>query len=154
MGSVITFNQILNEFKTIFENNLFIKNYRIGDIFEVDFNSLDKTVTYPFVVLIPQPSTLNEKSIDYSFSLVVMDLVDEDEFNEFEVWSDTEQIGFDVIAAINNNRGALKNWNFDYPITRTPFSESYNDRLAGWTFDLQTLSIPGNVNNNDTSSPC
>ena len=82
-----TYNQILDMWRKLGNNHLQVKTFTVGDIFEVDAN----TVVFPQVHLITEQASMTPHQITYNFKLIAMDLVEPDESNEDDVLSDTMQ---------------------------------------------------------------
>jgi len=60
------------------------------------------------------------------------------------LWSDTFQIAQDVIAqfkySVDASQGNYESkYDIELPVTCNPFSESYDDLLVGWSFNLNVI---------------
>lgn len=131
-----TYQNIIDRLSSICDRHKFINSYRVGDIYEVDFDSEDKSPIYPYVHIIPQPSTLSRNELLLSFSLLSMDLVDENEKIETEVLSDTLQILQDIIGEFLVG-DEYPTFEISLPLALTPFTERFSNSVSGWNADIQ-----------------
>lgn len=135
-----TYNQILDMWRKLGNNHLQVKTFTVGDIFEVDAN----TVVFPQVHLITEQASMTPHQITYNFKLIAMDLVEPDESNEDDVLSDTMQYIQDFIAAFRNGAGAGSQFPMtqgEFVISDTincqPFTERFDTSVSGWVADVQ-----------------
>jgi hypothetical protein len=139
-----TYQNIIDRLSSICERHKFVNSYRVGDIYEVDFDSEDKSPVYPYVHIIPQASTISRNELLLSFSMLAMDLVDEDEKIETEVLSDTLQILQDIIGEFIVG-DEYPEFEISLPLSITPFTERFSNSLSGWNAEIQ-ISIPQPLN--------
>tara|TARA_R110002153_G_scaffold1059_4_gene4975 strand:- start:2128 stop:2517 length:390 start_codon:yes stop_codon:yes gene_type:complete len=117
-----------------------VNSYRVGDIYDVNFDDENKSPIYPYIHIIPQPSTLSRNELLLSFSLLSMDLVDEDEKIETEVLSDTLQILQDIIGEFLVGED-YPQFEISLPLALTPFTERFSNSLSGWNAEIQISII-------------
>jgi hypothetical protein len=79
--------------------------------------------------------------MEYSFDIIVADVIERDLANQTDVLSDTNQIMDDIIGqfrlSVTDSLGNFnQNYYLDNPIVCQPFMEKYDDLLGGWTATL------------------
>ena len=120
-----------------------------GDIFDIDLN---KQTIFPLSHIIVNQATFEGQIVRMNVSLVCMDLVDEtkedprDQPEPFYGTSNEQDILNTQLAVINDvitelRRGTLYSdlYQLDGAATATPFSERYENLLAGWTATFDVL---------------
>ena len=140
-----TYNNVIDSLKSIGDKHLMIKKTESGDIWEMD---LEKNTHYPLMFINPTDVSANINTLTMNFRIFIADLVMANEGNEQEVLSDTLQIALDVITLIREEQ--YDGLYTDEDFTIEPFTEEYDNALAGWTFTLpvtvennyQTCNIP------------
>ena len=136
-----TLEQLYNLFKDIGTQHLFIQTTTIGDIFEVDLVE----TTYPLMHVSTNTATFTSGQIEYTFQVVVMDLVNKDENNEEEVLSDMLQVIGDVLSVLLNSDFDTNYTDFRHEIrieesiTCEPFTERFDNEVTGWTADVNIV---------------
>jgi DNA-binding XRE family transcriptional regulator len=96
--------------------------------------------------------------LTYNFQIFIMDLVDTDNANEEEVYSDTLQTCIDIISIFRNSKWqAQLSLDINTPVyfaegdyTLEPFTERFDQEVTGWVFTIgilvennfQTCNIP------------
>jgi hypothetical protein len=94
--------------------------------------------------VMPQGYRTDGRESVYDFDILVMDIMNTKNFeNEIDIWSDTLDILKDVVAQLKYATGmeCYCNLDIDYPIEMTPFSESFDDYVAGFTARIK-LRVP------------
>jgi|TARA_R110001583_G_scaffold31373_1_gene107321 hypothetical protein len=150
-----TYNNVINTLKNLGENHLMIKTTTVGDIFTID---LEQTTLYPLMHLNPVNVTTGRTTLTYNFQVFVMDLVEDDNANEQEVYSDVLQVCIDIIAILSNSKWQSQlALDIDAPVyfaegdyTLEPFTERFTQAVTGWVFnlgltvenDFQSCTIP------------
>ena len=94
-----TFNNVIETILCVAYKHLFIEQVGSGDIYDVD---LEKNTKYPYFHCIPKNIQTDDNSLQFNFSLLVMDLVEPGLNNEQQVMSDTAQTLMDIIALFRN----------------------------------------------------
>ena len=122
-----------------------------GDLTEID---LSKQTIFPLSHIIVNSATLNEQVINFSITVLSMDIVDlnKDVVNDIFVGNNNEQDVLNSQLAVQNRLfGLLRQgtlFNDNYQLVGSPSCEPFYDRfeneLAGWstTFDVQ---IPNDI---------
>ena len=122
-----------------------------GDLTEID---LSKQTIFPLSHIIVNSATLNEQVINFSITVLSMDIVDlnKDEVTDIFVGNNNEQDVLNSQLAVQNKLfGLLRQgtlFNDNYQLVGSPSCEPFYDRfeneLAGWstTFDVQ---IPNDI---------
>jgi hypothetical protein len=93
----ITYKNIIEKFKDIADRHKMVNSFNTGDIYDVNFDDENKAPVYPYVHLVPQPSQMNENELLLTFNMIVMDMVDNDFKNYYDIQSDTLQIAQDFL---------------------------------------------------------
>lgn len=129
-----TLNQIKARLETFAAAHLQVKgNISFGEIEEVTNQAIE---CFPYMFCIVQPSNFSGHQIEFSITIVVMDLVAKDLSNRWDVWSDTAQILSDIRAYMNDPAfDDLYIMPDDLPIT--PFAERFTDDVTGWSGDFK-----------------
>jgi len=125
-----------------------------GDIYDIDLEN----TKYPLMHINPVNVTTRRTELVYNFQVFVMDLVDDDNANEQDVYSDVLQTCIDIIAILSNSSWqAQLELDIDAPVyfaegnfTLEPFTERFNNAVSGWVFqlpitvqnDFQSCNIP------------
>ena len=115
-----------------------------GDIFDID---LMKNTLYPLMHINPVNVTTGTVGLTYNFQIFIMDLVDTDNANEEEVYSDTLQTCIDIISIFRNSKWqAQLTLNINAPVYYTegdytiePFTERFDQEVTGWVFTIGIL---------------
>tara|TARA_R110002050_G_scaffold22178_3_gene60725 strand:- start:1529 stop:1966 length:438 start_codon:yes stop_codon:yes gene_type:complete len=140
-----TYNNIIDSLKLVGDKHLMIKKVESGDLWDMD---LEKNTKYPLMFINPESVTANVTTLTMNFRIFICDLVMADDSNEQEILSDTLQIALDVITLIREQSYEGLYTQDDFNIE--PFTERFDNALAGWTFNLpvevendyQTCNIP------------
>ena len=102
--------------------------------------------------------TTTRTELIYNFQIFVMDLVEPDNANEQDVYSDVLQTCIDIIAIMSNSKWQSQlTLDLDAPVyfaegnfTLEPFTERFDQTVTGWVFqigitvqnDFQSCVIP------------
>ncbi len=129
MYSLNQFVSLLNSLASAHQQ---IKTFGEGDVWEIGSSS---AIQYPLLWAVPQPSSTAQKLLNMKFSLIFADILDPDKSNEQDVLSDTLQIALDILAQLNNPDYS-DNFILDPNATLTPFTEKFDDDVAGWKADI------------------
>ena len=111
---ILTYNQILKEFKTFATNHKQIQNFGNGDLWEIVEHNQLSDFNYPLFWVADQPANLGDGTFTWNFNVMAMDLVNKDESNENDVKSDMCQVLLDCVSyfeqktATSNNVDWLK----------------------------------------------
>jgi hypothetical protein len=117
-----------------------------GDIFKVD---LAKQTIFPLTHIIVNSSSIENNIIRFNVSILCMDIVDisKNTVTDQFIGNDNEQDVLNTMFAVQNRlydvlrRGDLYSDNFvtEGNATLEPFSERFENYLAGWTMTLDIL---------------
>ena len=158
---MISFRNAVGFLETIADKHLEINSFHSGMLDEVDINKLGAT---DYVILYAEPgsATINQGVLTYSFTVYVMDMVNDevgDEPNKqrigrVDAYSETLNILQDVIAEFKHSL-TTQSWVDDevvlqLPITAEPFTLRFNNLLTGWS---ATINIDVNNKNNLCIAP-
>lgn len=143
------FYDITTKLKDTLEAHSQVNVVTTGDIFDIDLN---KQTIFPLSHIIINQATFEGQIVRMNVSLVCMDLVDETKENPraqaepFYGTSNEQDILNTQLAVINDvitelRRGTLYTdlYQLDGTATATPFSERYENLLAGWTATFDVL---------------
>ena len=150
---ILTYNQILKEFKTFATNHKQIENFGNGDLWEIVEHNQLTDFNYPLFWVADQPANLGDGTFTWNFNVMAMDLVNKDESNENDVKSDMCQVLLDCVSyfeqktATSNNVDWLK-VNLVRSGTLTSFTERFADELTGWGMNIG-FRLPFSYNNCD-----
>ncbi len=150
---ILTYNQILKEFKTFATNHKQIQNFGNGDLWEIVEHNQLADFNYPLLWVADQPANLGDGTFTWNFNVMAMDLVNKDESNENDVKSDMCQVLLDCVSyfeqktATSNNVDWLK-VNLVRSGTLTSFTEKFEDELTGWGMNIG-FRLPFSYNNCD-----
>ena len=150
---ILTYNQILKEFKTFATNHKQIENFGNGDLWEIVEHNQLTDFNYPWFWVADQPANLGDETFTWNFNVMAMDLVNKDESNENDVKSDMCQVLLDCVSyfeqktATSNNVDWLK-VNLVRSGTLTSFTERFEDELTGWGMNIG-FRLPFSYNNCD-----
>jgi len=130
-----------------------VNTVTIGDITEVD---LMKQSIFPLSHIIVNPATLNGSTIELSFTVICMDIVDfskkiaNEETDVFYGNNDLHDIWNTQLAVCNRlvenlRRGDAFDELFQLTdsVNATPFKDRFENLLAGWAIDI-TIRVPNN----------
>ena len=143
-----TFRGFVKDLKKIYEKHQQIKDFGFGFIEDVTFkNQGDTTTQYPYLFVIPDTSVVDERELQYSIRLVMMDrVVNYTDDNLLDIMSDMNQILQDVVSQFAYSYTAedgdyTGTYQIDLPVQLQPFADKFDDYVAGW---FATINIIGN----------
>jgi hypothetical protein len=148
------FKKIIDDLKLIANKHKQINSFGIGSIENLIYltqekegleNEQNEAPIYPLMYVIPEPHTVNENFLQYSYTILIMDIMNVKNYDtQVDLWSETFQMAQDVIAqykySVFSNQGDYESlYDLELPITCSPFSEAYDDFLVGWSFSLPII---------------
>lgn len=148
---MINFKQIVADFSSIAYHHPQVMSFGVGDLNQCTMDVQTKEEPkYTRMYVVPGNVTLNEYHIHYNFSVIIMDIVNNDLSNLPDVLSDTLEIAKDVwtifFQSYNNGNGNFSNEIVgDESPDIIPFTERFESTLGGWTINL-SLSHPYDYN--------
>jgi hypothetical protein len=145
-----TLRGFVKDLKKIYEKHQQIKDFGFGFIEDVTFkNNTDGTTQYPYLFVIPDTSIVDERELQYSVKLIMMDrVVNYTDENLLDIMSDMNQILQDVIAqfafsytAENGDYTGI--YQIDLPVQLQPFADKFDDYVCGYFATINiTLAQP------------
>ena len=154
---MITFRNVVGYLETIADKHYEINSFHSGMLDEVDLNKLNAT---DYIILYAEPGTVvvDKGFMTYSFSIYVMDLINDQELGSspnnqrttrVDTYSQTLQIMQDVINEFHQNLYSTSWVNDDVvlslPINAEPFTARFDNTLTGWSATIN-VQVP-NQNN-------
>lgn len=140
---MITYNNIVSDIKNFFDHHLQVSQFLHLQTWDVEA----RENTYVTVILVPQMSTVNGSQLNLNFNLFVADILNSDETNQRDVYSDTLDICRDFLAYFQGN--PCIEWEIGEDTTITPFNEKpFDDILSGWILNF-TVQMPFDRNQCD-----
>lgn len=134
-----TFRGFVKDLKKIYEKHQQIKDFGFGFIEDVTFKNQGDTVTqYPYMFVIPDNSVVDERELQYSIRIVMMDrVVNYTDDNLLDIMSDMNQILQDVVSQFAysytaENGDYTGTYQIDLPVQLQPFADKFDDYVAGW----------------------
>ena len=140
MAKPLTYNEIIEVFRTVADNHLQINYFGHGMIEDVNtFQEEDDK--FPVLWVVPQSTRFNDNSTVYRLRVLVFDIDKTSDDYRTEILSDTLQILGDVIKY-------LKNEDWDYALLNQqnciPFVQKFVDYCAGWYSDIEIDTVSNN----------
>jgi len=140
--SSINYKQILADLGSIAYHHPQINSYGFGDLAQCTNDLQTKQEPkYTRMYVVPNQVRLNENHLHYSFSIIIMDRVDEDQSNQSEVMSDTLRTVMDVWTILLQSYTSQQG-NFSWYLVVDenpdilPFLERFETTLGGWTLNV------------------
>jgi hypothetical protein len=134
-----TFRGFVKDLKKIYEKHQQIKDFGFGFIEDITFkNQGDTTTQYPYLFVIPDTTVVDERELQYSIRLVMMDrVVNYTDDNLLDIMSDMNQILQDVVSQFAYSYTAEDGdytgiYEIALPVTLQPFADKFDDYVAGW----------------------
>lgn len=148
---MVNYKQIIQDLSGIAYYHNQINSFGYGDITQVTMDvETHKEPVYTRMYVVPGDVTLNQNRLDYNFSIIIMDRINDDLSNQQDVMSDTLEITKDIFTILYQSYTA--NWggfSIDYePLfgpNVTPFLERFETILGGWTLNI-TIEQPFDYN--------
>lgn len=128
--------RIIKEIKEALLEEPFVNTVTEGDIFAVDLN---KQTMFPLSHIIMNQVTHQGNVLNFNITILLMDIINQkDTDNRVDIWNTQMLVGTRVMDRLN--RGDLRNdfWELTGNPTFEPFTERFENDLAGWalTFDV------------------
>ena len=152
------FYDILNKLKWHFDNDEIVNSVTQGDIFQVDLN---KQTIFPLTHIMVNSSSLQSNTQTFNVSILAMDIVD---ISKSEV-TDVFQENNNELDVLNTQHHVLNRcyqqmlhgnlWDLQFAVagepTLEPFTERFENLLAGWTMTFD-VTIPNDMTICNTGS--
>lgn len=151
---MLNYKNIIDDFKKIADEHKQINSFGTGDIRQLIYltqeldgtdNSKNNAPIYPLMYVIPGTVSRDEQFINYAFNVIIADIMNAKNYDtETDIMSDTLQITEDILAqfkySVTNAEGYYEEkYDITLPASIAPFSEAYDDILAGWNLNLNII---------------
>ena len=141
-----TIRGFVNDLKLIYEKHQQINDFGFGFVEDISFKKQNEgMVQYPYMYVIPSVSTIDEREVKYTMTIVMMDrVVNYTDENIIDILSDTNQYLQDVISqfkySFTEEEGDYTDtYDIELPITLNPFADKYDDYVAGYSCDITII---------------
>jgi hypothetical protein len=128
--------RIIKEIKDVLLDEPFVNTVTEGDIFEVDLN---KQTMFPLSHIILNSATHQGNVLSFNITVLLMDVINQkDDSNKIDIWNTQLLLGTRVLNRLNRADIASDFWELTGQPTYEPFTERFENDLAGWaiTFDV------------------
>ena len=145
------YKQILDDLKGIAYHHPQINSFGVGDITQITMDIETKQEPrYTKMYVVPGQTVLNQNRLDYNFSIIILDRINNDYSNQQDVMSDTLEIAKDIFTILYQSyTQQYGDFSLYYePLwgpNCTPFLERFETILGGWTLNI-TLEQPFDYN--------
>lgn len=136
----MTYKQIVDNIKDIVDRHHMLADFGYGQISDIKTGGDDGEANYPYAFLNPQTHTRSERSINYRFNLIVMDMYIGDDF--LTAQSQCQEYIDDILADM---KYAVQEYDVVINVTLTPFKERFQDVVGGMTATIE-LELPQKLN--------
>ena len=128
--------RIIKEIKDVLLAEPFVNTVTEGDIFEVDLN---KQTIFPLSHIILNSATHQGNVLSFNITVLLMDVINQkDDSNKVDIWNTQLLLATRVLNRLNRADIASDFWELTGHPTYEPFTERFENDLAGWavTFDV------------------
>lgn len=128
--------RIIKEIKDVLLDEPFVNTVTEGDIFQVDLN---KQTMFPLSHIILNSATHQGNVLSFNITILLMDIINQkDDSNKVDVWNTQLLLATRVLNRLNRGNIAVDFWELTGNPTYEPFTERFENDLAGWavTFDV------------------
>ena len=146
----INFKTFYDDFELLSKYHKQINSFGMGTLDDLGYstsirdredNNQYQSPYYPLLYVVPNEVIQDFEYMNYSFDVIVLDIIERDLSNQTDVLSDTNQILDDIISQFRLSvTDSLGNFNqkyyLDTPVVCIPFLEKYDDLTGGWTAKL------------------
>jgi hypothetical protein len=140
--SSINYKQIVADLSSIAYHHPQINSFGFGDLAQCTNDIVTKQEPeYTRMYVVPGDVKLDENYLNYRFSIIIMDRVDDDQSNQAEVMSDTLRTIMDVWTVLLQSYTAAQgdfSWYLvvDENPDVIPFLDRFETILGGWTLNV------------------
>lgn len=149
---MINYKQVIQDLSGIAYYHPQINSFGYGDITQLtmDIETKQEPV-YTKCYVVPGQTILAQNRLQYNFSIIVCDIINNDRSNQEDVMSDTLEIIKDIWTILYQSyTQEYGDFSLDYePLWNSnvqPFLEDYETQLGGWTMNI-TIEQPFDYNN-------
>jgi hypothetical protein len=128
--------RIIKEIKDVLLEEPFVNTVTEGDIFEIDLN---KQTMFPLSHIIINQATHQGNVLSFNITVLLMDIINQkDDSNKVDIWNTQLLLATRVLNRLNRADIASDFWELTGQPTYEPFTERFENDLAGWavTFDV------------------
>jgi hypothetical protein len=128
-----------------------INSFGYGDLSQLTMDiETNKEPVYTKMYVVPGSVVLAQNVLQYQFSIIILDRINEDLSNQSDVMSDTLEIAKDIFTILyqsytENYGGFTLYYEPSWGPSVTPFLERYETILGGWTLNV-TINQPFDYN--------
>jgi hypothetical protein len=148
---ITNYKQIIQDLSGIAYHHPQINSFGYGDITQITMDiETKREPVYTKMYVVPGDTILNQNRIDYNFSIIILDRIEDDYSNQKDVMSDTLEICKDLFTILyqsyTSDFGGFSV--FYEPLwgpNVTPFLERFETILGGWTLNI-TIEQPFDYN--------
>jgi hypothetical protein len=148
---MVNYKQLIQDLSGIAYYHEQINSFGYGDITQItnDIETKQEPV-YTKMYVVPGEVVLAQNRLDYNFSIIILDQINDDYSNQQDVMSDTLEIAKDIFTILYQSYTATYgNFSVDYePLwgpNVLPFTERFETILGGWTLNI-TIEQPFDYN--------
>ena len=140
----INFRTFHEDFRLLADHHKMLNSFGFGSVGDFQYwtesrdkeeNTTFNSPIYPLLYVVPNDVRQKFNYMEYSFDIIVADIIESTLYNQTDVLSDTNQIMDDIIGqfrlSVTNSLGNFnQNYYLDNPIVCQPFMEKYDDMLG------------------------
>lgn len=134
-----TLRGFVNDLKLIYEKHEMINDFGFGFVEDVTFKKQHEGgVQYPYLFVIPDNTSVDERELQYSLRLIMMDrVVNYTDENLLDVMSDMNQTLQDVVAQFKFSYTQADGdytdiYEITTPVSLEPFADKFDDYVCGY----------------------
>jgi len=148
---ITNYKQIIQDLSGIAYHHPQINSFGYGDITQITMDiETKREPVYTKMYVVPGQTVLNQNRIDYNFSIIILDRIEDDYSNQKDVMSDTLEICKDLFTILYQSYTSdFGGFSIYYePLwgpNVSPFLERFETILGGWTLNI-TLEQPFDYN--------
>jgi hypothetical protein len=133
------YRTIIERFETFVENHPIIKTFTWGDLSDVGRDN--EKIEYPLMHIIPTPSSIYPDYTEFTFQLLLMGLLDDEELNQLDLLKQAHLLLQDFCNDFINDK---KDYTYALitPVTFQPFIDRLPTRVCGVDATI-TLRVEG-----------
>lgn len=148
---ITNYKQIIQDLSGIAYHHPQINSFGYGDITQITMDiETKREPVYTKMYVVPGDTILNQNRLDYNFSIIILDRIEDDYSNQKDVMSDTLEICKDLFTILYQSYTSdFGGFSIYYePLwgpNVSPFLERFETILGGWTLNI-TLEQPFDYN--------
>jgi hypothetical protein len=148
---ITNYKQIIQDLSGIAYHHPQINSFGYGDITQITMDiETKREPVYTKMYVVPGQTVFNQNRIDYNFSIIILDRIEDDYSNQKDVMSDTLEICKDLFTILYQSYTSdFGGFSIFYePLwgpNVSPFLERFETILGGWTLNI-TLEQPFDYN--------